>query len=656
MAGQGKIRNLFERARAAHQAGQTAEAAALYAKVLSLAPRHPDALSLLGVLKAQAGDNAGAETLLRRAIAADPGEASHHNNLGNVLLNLGKVDEARTCYLRSLDLRPEDAKTLNNLGTVLKRQGRTEEAERAYRVSLRIAPDYAEAWANLGNLLQDRNQVEAAVDCQRHALSLKPDYVIALNNLGTALRRLGRYGEAILALRRALDLAPRYGEAASNLAECLKEQGEAAEALGYYRRAVAAAPTESRVHTNLLLALNGVPGLSREEVFAEHRRWAERHADPLTPAMPAFANPRDPDRRLRIGYLSPDFRRHSCAYFIEPILEHHDRKAVEVTCYASLPPDGADKVTERLHDWSDRWRDVARMADEAVARLVREDGIDILVDLAGHTMGSRLRVLAHRPAPVQASYLGYPNSPGMKGVDARLVDAWTDPPGLTDAYATEELIRLPGGFLCYRPPVDGPEARREPGPLTFGSFNNLAKVTPGVIALWAEVLNAVPGSRLFLKAKALADEDTRRKVTTKFAAQGIAPDRLDLMGWILDGSPLAAYGRIDIGLDPFPYNGTTTTCEALWMGVPVVTLAGDRHAGRVGISLLRRVGLSDLAAETPADYVAKAVALAADADRRNALRRDLRAMMAGLTDGAAFTRNLEAAYRDLWRKWCSSPP
>ena len=596
-------------------------------------------------------------------LAVNPADPAYHNNLGNVLSNLGRLEEAAGAIGHALEHQPDNPQVRNNMGIILRRLGRFDEAARHFQGAVTAKPDYVEAHSNFGNLLMDMERFDDAAATFRHALELNPGFAVAHGNLGNALKRGGRYQEAIASYRRALKIEPAFGDALNNLAEALKETGEVAEAIPLYRRALAQgkgdqgtghATSLEGVHANLLFALNCLPDMDPAAVLAEHRAWAGRLAPPAQPAR------HDPQRRLRVGYVSADFRRHSVAYFIEPVLEHHDRSAFEVFCYANVAR--PDEVTDRLRGRAEHWRDIRIHDDGAAARMIRDDAIDILVDLGGHTMDSRLAVFARRPAPVQVTWLGYPNTTGLAGMDYRLTDAVADPEG-TDAWHSERLVRLAGGFLCYRPRTDAPEVPPPEGshgdagrPVTFISCNNLAKVTPSVVETWAAILGRVPGSRMVLKAKGLYDDHTRSRVTDRFAAHGIAPDRIETRGWIVEGSPLAVYAGADVALDTFPYNGTTTTCESLWMGVPVVTLAGDRHAARVGASILGRLGLTDLVSATPAAYTECAVALAGDAERRQELRRDLRAMMAasGLTDGPAFTAKLEDAYRTMVRERCAA--
>ena len=397
--------------------------------------------------------------------------------------------------------------------------------------------------------------------------------------------------------------------------------------------------------------------VSAETVAAEHRRAgaALMALAPNSPALP-FANPRDPGRRLRVGYVSPDFRRHSVSYFLEPLLAAHDRAGFEIFCYAEVIQ--PDEVTARLQRHADHWLITAGMPDDALAARIRADGIDILIDLAGHTAGNRLPLFARRPAPIQATWLGYPNTTGLPAIDYRLADAISDPPGWGDALASETLLRLPGGFLCFGPPVHAPPPGVPPclaaGAVTFGSFNNPAKISLPTIESWSAILKRLPDARLLLKSRQLVDAMTWVLLRTRFAERGIPANRVDMLGFQADTvSHLEVYHRVDIALDPFPYNGATTTCEALWMGVPVVTLAGDRHAARVGASLLSRVGLDGLIAASRDEYVERAVDLAGDRERLAALRSTLRPDMAAssLCDATAFARGVEAAYRGIWERW-----
>ena len=669
-----------------HQAGHLAQAEGAYGEALAIDPGHGEALHLLGVLAFQRGDAEAAAGLIEKAVARMPDFADAFSNLGLALTKMGAFDRAGAALNKAIALNPNSAAAHCNLGEAFKAQarhgdaatayakavevqpdcvaahhgrgvalhalGRFDEARAAFRLTLRLEPDHAEAHNNLGAALNVLGRTAEAATALRQAVALKPDFAPAWNNLGNTLRDDDRLAQAVAAYRRCLDLAPDFAEAHNNLGNALAAGRALAEGEASYRRALALEPTFATAHSNLIYAMNSNPAHRAADIFAEARRWNDCHAGPA--AVARHGNEPDPDRVLRVGYVSPDMRAHSVSYFFEPLIAAHDRDAVETLCYAEVPR--ADAVTARLRGHAGSWRDTVGMSDADVARRVREDRVDILVDLAGHTAGGRLGVFALRPAPVQIAWLGYPNTTGLDAIGYRLTDAIADPPG-AEAIHSETLVRLPHGFLCYRPPEDAPDIAARQGPVTFGSFNNLSKVTAQVIACWAAILDRVPDSRLMLKSRALGDGATRQAILDAFAGHGVAVERIEALAWIdARGGHLGAYGRIDVALDPYPYNGTTTTCEALWMGVPVVALAGDRHAARVGASILATLGLDDLVAADEGAYVESAVALARDTTRRARLRTSLRPTLEAspLCDAPAFARDVEDAYRQLWRDWCAA--
>ena len=602
----------------------------------------------LGAILMARGEMQAALGHYRAAAASRPDIAELQNELGVALVQAGQLVEAEAALRHALALRPEIAEIHNNLGNVLKRAGRLAAAAACYRAALDRKSDYPEALSNLGVVQQLAGDLEGAMASYRRAIALRPDDGLALTHLGAALAAQGRLTEAEAMHRAALARAPDLAEVHNNLGILLKDQGRFEEAAQAYRAALAIRPDDAAIHSNLLLCLCGDPAVNAPTLLAAHREWAACHA----PSLPATPAAHDPERVLRIGYVSPDFRSHSVASFIEPVLVHHDRSRFFVACYAELS--AADETTARLRGFADLWRDTAALSDEALAQRIRDDGIDILVDLAGHTAGNRLPVFGRRPAPVQASWIGYPATTGLAAIDYRLTDAWADPPGESECGHAEALLRLPSGFLCYAPPADSPPARTvsRDGPTVFGSFNNLSKVTPAVIALWARVLHAVPKSRLLLKSRQLGDAGMRKRIIDGFEKHGIPNRRLDLRGRMESRADhLALYASVDVALDSFPYNGATTTCEALWMGVPVVVLAGERHAGRVGVSLLTRAGLPAMIAENPEQYVAVAARLAAERPEPSALREAV--ARSPLCDAAGFTAALEETWRAVWRRRCA---
>jgi predicted O-linked N-acetylglucosamine transferase (SPINDLY family) len=430
------------------------------------------------------------------------------------------------------------------------------------------------------------------------------------------------------------------------------------DAIAAYRQAMLLWPHFSDANSNLLLALNYHAGMEPRTIFEEHLRWNRELAEPLRPFIQTPRNDRSPDRRLRIGYVSPDFRDHPVGHFLLPLLAKHDHERFEIFCYAPpVPP--PDSMTERLRAHADHWRSLTGLADGRAAELIRQDQIDILVDLSGHTSYHRLLLFAHKPAPVQVTWLGYPNTTGLATMDYRLTDAYADPPGLSESWHSEQLWRLPQCAWCYRSPGSSPVTLRNNGPITFGCFNNFAKVTEPMLLLWARILQAVPHSRLLLKTRALGSGSTQQRVRQILCEAGIGAERLELRGYeAAYDDHLAFYQRLDIALDTFPYHGTKTTCEAMWMGVPVVTLAGTTHASRVGVSLLSNIGLPELVASTPEEYVRLAAELATDASRLSHLRNTLRQRMEGspLMDAPRFARDVDSAYRSMWQKWCAQPP
>jgi protein O-GlcNAc transferase len=679
-----------------HRAGRLAEAEALYRGILGTRPGHADATHLLGVIRYQQGRHGEAVPLIEKAIALNPKSAAYHKNLGSALQGLGQTEEAIrhhqealrldpryheahhgiaechrardehaaavAAYRRALEIAPDFIHAMNGIAISLAAVGNHGEAEKFYRRALEIKPDFAEAHVNLANLLKLHGKRKEAESHFKKALALQPRSLPALVNLGNLYKDEGRIAEAIAKYKAVLELQPGFAPAHNNLANLYKDRGESGAALEQFRLAIRGDPTLVDAHSNLLLGLHYTAEATPEEIYREHLAWARTHAEPLAGEQRLHTNDPDPGRRIRIGYVSPDFRRHPVAYFMEPVLENHDRARFEIVCYANV--ERPDQITKRLREKADLWRDLRGVRDDQAAALVRRDGIDILVDLAGHTAHSRMRMFARKPAPVQVSWLGYPNTTGLAAMDYRLSDAYADPPGAADRLHTERILRLPRGFHCFRPPAEAPE----PGPLpmaqgaagaghpTFASFNMLSKVTPDVVAAWCRILTALPQAHFVLKAPPLADAETRAHFARLFEANGIAAGRVEMLGYLPNPADhLNLYNRIDLALDTFPYNGATTTCEALWMGVPVVTFAGASHVARVGLSLLSNLGLEELVARDLDGYVDLALALARDPDRIAAMRAGLRARMAAapLLDGPGFTRDLEAAFREMWNGWCA---
>jgi protein O-GlcNAc transferase len=569
----------------------------------------------------------------------------------------GRLAEAENLYRQILLQQPAHFDALNLLGVIALQAGQLDVAADLMRRAIAVRPDYAEAHSNLGKALKGQGQLNDAIAAYRRAIALNPSLPAAHNNLGNALRDAGRLDEAIAAMRQAIVLAPNFPEAHFNLGNTLRDEGLLDEAIAELRQAIALKPDFADAHSNLVFALHYHAGFDAKTVAEEHFRWGRQHARPLSRFMQPHGNSRDPDRRLRIAYVSADFREHSVSFFLLPLFAQHDRGVNQIICYSDVRNE--DAITNQLRACADEWHKTAGFTDERLADKIRQDQIDILIDLAGHTSRNRLRVFARKPAPVQVSYLGYPGTTGLAEIDYRLSDSLADPTGTTESLHAEKLWRLPVCNWCYGAPPNAPPARssRADAPVCFGTFNNFLKASPAVMEMWAAILKAAPSSRLIIKSGGLLEPSAGRRVIEFFTSRGVQPDRLDLRGVDPDfRSHLDAYNQMDIALDTFPYHGTTTTCEALWMGVPVVTLAGPSHVSRVGVSLLSAVGLPELIAHTPQQYVQIAVALASDLPRLAELRRTLRDRMRAspLMDAPRFARDIEAAYRQLWHLWCKT--
>jgi protein O-GlcNAc transferase len=609
------------KARALAQSGRLGEAAELIASVCREEPGNAEAWFMHGILLGNAERLGEAVDCLRQAVKLQPGNARVHFNLGNLLSASGRLCDAAAAYEKAQILAPDQAEIARNLARVEVRQGRPAKAAEQYRRYLRARPDDACALANLGTCYFHLGELEAAASAYREALQRQPE--------------------------------PGWMD---GLAATLCRQGKISEALEVHREVIRRCPEETRYRSNLLLSMNYLPGIAVQEMLKEHRLWHQ--PGPGVPGRKReFDNTPDPGRRLRIGYVSADFRTHSVAYFIESLFDNHDDAEVETYAYACSPQ--RDVTTERLQAKIHHWRDLASLDDAAAFARIQNDAIDILVDLSGHTAGNRLPLFRAKPAPIQITYLGYPATTGLDAMDYRLTDWFADPSGHESHYS-EQLIRVPGCFLCYTPPSQSPPVAPPPAVttryVTFGSFNNQAKINEEVIALWSRLLNSVPDSRLLLKNPALSDPATADYCRALLARHAIDTHRVELLGLaVTTEAHLDTYRRVDIALDTFPYNGTTTTCEALWMGVPVIALAGHSHAGRVGVSLLTAVGLHDLVGGNPEDYLARAATLAGDTARLTKLRQSLHDTMKAslLCDGAAFARKIESAYRNVWNIWCS---
>ena len=632
-------------------AGDAPAAAAAYDRAAALLPASVDAWNGLGIALTRLGRCALAVQAFGKALGVCPESAEVYFNLALALTPMGRYADAIDVVRRAVGLRPTWPEAWNNLGLWLHKVGRQAEAADALSRAIAERPGYAEAHSNLGSVWRETGRLPEAADAYRRAIALRPDYAEAMSNLGSTLTQSGHVDEAIPVLRQALVLRPELTEAHNNLGNALKEVGDLDGTLACYARVAELRPDDAEADSNRVYTLLFHPAADA----AAHRdaavEWGRRHADPLTAAALPRVHVRASDRRLRVGYVAPDFREHCQSFFTLPLLSHHDRDRFEIVCYADVP--SPDAVTRRIRGHVDGWRSTVGLADAALAEQVRADRVDVLVDLTVHMARHRLLAFARRPAPVQVTWLGYPGTTGVTAIDYRLSDPYLDAAGADrDALYAERTIRLPDTFWCYDPLTDGTPAAGDPpaainGFVTFGCLNNFCKVSDGTLGLWAGVMAGVPGSRLLLMAP---DGSARRRVLDVLRHGGVDEARVGFVGRQTRRAYLETYRRIDIGLDTFPYNGHTTSLDAYWMGVPVVTTVGRSAVGRAGWSQLSNLNLRELAADGDDAFVAAARRLAHDLDRVRALRMALRDRLrrSALCDAPKFARGVEAAYQQMW--------
>ena len=647
------VRQLLERASEQHVAGDLAAAEQCYRSVLA---RHPDeaaALAGMGVLAGRLGRAGHAVEYLARACTLEPANALFQHNYGEALRQMGQLPLAETSLRRALELDPELVSAWESLISIVRAAHAQALASRDHSRVETLARELARLANNQGNAWLARGGAFEAIECYRRALSIRGDDATVWSNLGNALREVGQVSEAETACRRAIALDPEFGAAWNNLGNALNNHGRQDEASSCFEQALARRPDfpealHNRGSGSLFNQLY-LPSLGYAEIAALHRDWGAAYPAPLDRR---WQNSRSPDRILRIGYLSPDYRTHAMRHFIEPLLARHSASRVEIVCYAQSPR--ADSQTQRLMSYGHRWSWVDRMNDAELAAQIERDAIDILVDCAGHTHGTRITALAGKPAPILMSWLGYLCTTGLPAMDYRLTDEWMDPPGV-ESPDTETLLRIPGGLMAYRPHAGSPDPGEPPclasGHITFGSLNNVQKLNRMVVALWARLLRTLPQAKFLMQSKLLVDPGMVWRIRGMFEAFGIPPARLDLR----PPSPdfLRTYHEIDIALDTLPCGGGTTTCDALWMGVPVVTLAGTRPAGRLSTSILHRVGRPEWVTHTPTAYIDAAIGLARQTSALTQIRRDLRehVQASALCDEAGFVERLEEVYRAAWKRW-----
>ena len=636
--------------------GRMGDAALAFEKALSGRPDDPDALSGLALVRLRQGRLEEAADAFEEALRLRPIDAGSLVNLGNIEVRRKREAVAEVCYRRALEIAPDCVEAWNGLGNICQAYGRFLQAQQCYQKVLESDARHGSAANNLGNLYQKNGRLAAAEACYRRALSVCSQDPEVLSNLGQCLRSQGRLTEALAAIDSAFQQYPRCAEAHNHRGLILQDYGRIDEAIQAFNKAESLSPDNAAFCSNRLFAMQYDWRTTSGDLLHEARKWWTRYGTGVT-QQPLFEINPDPFRKLRIGFMSGDFRSHSVGFFLMQLFACYDRHQLEIHCYSEV--ENPDEITDRCRQLVLGWQRTVGMGAAAVSERIRADRIDILIDLAGHTANNRLDVFALAPAPIQMTWLGYPGTTGSPVIDYRITDGIADPPGESDNWHSERLIRLPTGFLCYSPPEEAPPVEESPvyenGHITFGSFNTLPKLNYWVIETWATLLHRIPESRLVIKCKQLADADTCQRLRDRFAKLGLPTHRIHLMSKVPSTKEhLSVYHKVDIALDPFPYNGTTTTCEALWMGVPVVTLLGDRHSGRVGATILSGLKLKELIAEDRADYMTRAMMLATDRERLTHLRWTLRQRMMGspLCDGSAFSQSFGGMLRKIWIDWC----
>ncbi len=658
-------------------AGRPEERAAWKAAIAA-SPANQTAYSALGYAWHRAGRPGDMAAAMAAAARLDPVNASLQGDFGGALMMAARRDDAATALIRAICLDPSRVQPYSNLGIIHKDRQNPQGAAKAYSLALRLQPDFAEAHSNLGfSLLTLAKPRESAEACRRAIVShpgfaaaycnlgnalltlhparsaaasrtaciLDPRHAEARNNLGIALKDLGRITEARAAYTGALVLKPDYAEAFNNLGNLYKDQAHHKKSVAAYRAALRVRPSFPDAHSNLICGLHYHSGSDRASLFREASLFAVQL--PSKQRIPRDISQEADRRPLRIGYVSGDLHTHPVGFFLLPVLANHSARAVETFCYSNRLL--ADDMTGQLRRHANHWRIIAGLPDNEAADVIRADAIDILIDLSGHTAYNRLPLFALRPAPIQASWLGYWNTTGLPQIDYLVTDE-TTVPEQEERWYSETVRRLPATRFCYDPPVYAPEpAIIEDRPITFGSFNNLAKIASGSLDLWSRLLHAAPEARLLMKWKTLADANVRAQLLAAFEARGIPQARLVLRSASPHADMLREYGEIDVALDPFPFSGGLTSCEALWMGVPVMTLPGEAPQSRQTAAFLKAIGHPEWIATSPDDFIARTVALAAAGTRATGPRRELRARMAAspLCDGPALARNLEALYLSM---------
>lgn len=633
-------------------------------QALAINPDLVNAHYNLGLAYIEIGHFEKASARFKRVLEINPKYADAHFNLGNAEFELKHVEEAIECYRNALALNPNDGKSYNNLGLIFVKQTVLELAIPEFEKAIDVQPYLVDPYLNLGDLYKEKKLSQAAIKAYQRFLKqnfddegdYKKDTASIYNRIGLVLSDMAQMNEALEHFNKAVEIDPELAECHSNLATCLLNCGMLVKSMQHCDIATKLAPTMTRMHSNKLFSAHYFLGQNAKSLYRLHKEWEKCHGQARRANWPRHLNNRNPDRQLRIGFVSPDLGHHPVGYLVLGLLEHLSMHEIATVCYSSRFP---DVMTERFIDAAAIWHDVYQQSDNTVANMILADEIDILIDLSGHTGGNRLTVFSRKPAPIQVSWAGYVGTTGLSAMDYVLSDIYSTPLD-EEKYYTEKVIRMPDGWICYSPPKNAPEVGPLPltlnGWVTFGSFSNPAKINEEVVSAWANIMNGVAGSRLLLKYKGVDADANATRLFDSFAAGGVDKSRITLEGWSEHSKLLARYNDVDIALDTFPYSGGVTAFEALWMGVPVITVSGDTFASRHSQSHLSTIGLTNLIAKDFDDYAHLAIELAGDRDRLADLRKGLRAMMAKSPscDGPRFARNFEAVMRKIWRAWCAA--
>ena len=650
-----KILSFLKKAVTFHQTGKFKDAYDLYQKVLKKNPKNADALHLSGLAAQEMGEYDEAVKNIQKAIKISPKNPTFNYNLGLVYFEQKNYQSAIKSYEKAVKIKPDYFEALNNIGMVYNTTGNFNDAVIYFKKALEIKPDYSSAMNNLGTVYKQTAQYEKALEYYKKAVLSDPKNAQAHNNLADIYKDKGQLDDAFIHLKKAIEMRPDYIQAYNNLGVIYKEQTELKKALDCFKYAIEIKPDFFQAHSNYLRLLNYFPDTNQSFIFEEHKKFGQICKS--VPVYKNYLNSKDLSKKLCIGYVSPDFKRHSVAFFIESILKHHDSNSFKIICYSNVS--APDEITERLQLLAHEWKNIYKMDDNQICEMIYNDKVDILIDLAGHTRNNSLTVFAQKPAPVQVTYLGYPNTTGLKTIDYRLTDIHSDPIEF-DKYYTEKQIRIPGGFLCFQPEKNSPIVKELPAIknnyITFGSFNHISKINETLIKIWSKILLSVPDSKLILKSNAFNDPKTKEKYIKFFEDNEVSTTRLTMTGLINSlNDHLDYYNKIDISLDTFPYNGTTTSLESLWMGVPFVALNGNTHASRVGVSILKCIGFDDFIADSKGTYIAKAVFLSKDLQLLSKLRNNLRNILlqSNLMNPENFVKNLENIYKKMWQNYLS---